>query len=90
MNSILDSENKRVRNQRTLTLRKAFRGKGPAKCRTKDERRPQEGTRLHIQKTENREKFLNTSRKRKEKSVRSNRRGSSATPETNVSKLRKS
>lgn len=65
-------------------------GKSPARCRTKDERSPQEGTCLNIQKTENGEKFLNTSRKRKEKSVRSDRRGSSATTGTDVSELRKS
>lgn len=43
--------------------------KAQQESRTKDERRPQEGTHLNIHKTGNEEKFLNASRKRKEKSL---------------------
>lgn len=72
MNYILDSENKKQggsKNTENMESPELSGGKAQQESRTKDERHPQEGTCLNAQKTGNEEKFLNTSRKRKEKSL---------------------
>lgn len=94
LNYILDSENKKgVKSQKTLKLWEAMSfqtEEAQQGSRTKDERNPQKGTYQIVQKPGNEEKFLNTSRKRKEQSVRSNRNASSADNRANSSKQTKS